>query len=105
MKNPKLIATALLAAAFTLAAGCAASETGSSVAQPAAAPVNGKVTDMTAFDAFIATRPTPAQFRGRYPDVTLVLPGQIATKELRLDNSRYFAELDSESRIKGGRFQ
>jgi hypothetical protein len=58
-----------------------------------------------AFDQFIATRPTPEEFRRVYPDVTLVLPGQIATKELRFNNSRYFAQLDEQNRISGGRFQ
>jgi len=65
----------------------------------------GRVTDLSAFDAFVALRPTPDQFRARYPDVRLVLPGEIATKELRMDNSRYFASLDAEGRIDGGKFQ
>lgn len=68
-------------------------------------PVPGYVTDVPAFERFIALRPTPEEFRRVYPDVTLVLPGQIATKELRLNNSRYFAELDEDGRIIGGRFQ
>jgi len=70
----------------------------------AAAPVPGKVSDLDAFGRFIASRPTPEQFRARYPDVKLVLPGDIATKEFRHDNSRYFADTDSEGRITGGRF-
>ncbi|WP_366449853.1 hypothetical protein [Fontimonas thermophila] len=68
-------------------------------------PVPGYVTDVPVFERFIALRPTPEEFRRVYPDVTLVLPGQIATKELRLNNSRYFAELDEDGRIIGGRFQ
>jgi hypothetical protein len=68
------------------------------------APVPGKVTDMAAFQKYLATRPTPEQFRAHYPDVKLVMPGDIATKEFRHDNSRYFAETDSEGRITGGRF-
>lgn len=71
----------------------------------AAAPVAGFVTDLSAFEAFVATQPTPEQFRARYPDVLLVLPGTITTKELRLNHSRYFAQLDANSRIVGGRFQ
>ena len=67
-------------------------------------PLRGKVTDMTAFERYIATKPTPAQFRAQYPDLTLVLPGDIATKEFRMDNSRYFAELDADGRIVGGKF-
>ncbi|HSW13291.1 MAG TPA: hypothetical protein VLI06_10665 [Solimonas sp.] len=69
------------------------------------APVAGKVSDMAAFERYIATRPTPAQFRAHYPDVLLVLPGDMATKELRMDHSRYFAQLDADGRITGGRFQ
>ncbi|MET3653857.1 LPS translocon maturation chaperone LptM [Dyella japonica] len=72
------------------------------VAAPAA--VRGFVTDMTAFDAFIATHPTPDQFKAAYPDVLLVLPGSIATREMRTNNSRYFAELDANGRITGGKF-
>lgn len=64
-----------------------------------------KVTDMSVFDAFIALRPTPEAFAKTYPGVALILPGMITTKELRMDNSRYFAELDGEGRISGGKFQ
>jgi predicted small lipoprotein YifL len=74
-------------------------------AAPAApAAVHGYVTDMKAFDAFIATHPTPDQFRAAYPDVLLVLPGTVATREFRNNNSRYFAELDANGRITGGKF-
>lgn len=68
-------------------------------------PRPGYVQDMAAFDQFIATRPTADGFRLLYPDVTLVLPGDMATRELRHDNSRYFADLDADGRISGGRFQ
>ncbi|PXV56986.1 Predicted small lipoprotein YifL [Dyella jiangningensis] len=74
---------------------------------PAAAapvPVHGFVTDMQAFDAFIDTHPTPEQFRAAYPDVLLVLPGTVATRELRSNNSRYFADVDANGRITGGKF-
>lgn len=74
-------------------------------AKPAAvAPVHGFVTDLKAFNAFIATHPTPAQFRAAYPDVLLVLPGDVSTRELRTNNSRYFAEQDKDGRITGGKF-
>jgi hypothetical protein len=66
--------------------------------------VPGKVEDVPAFDRFIAGKPTPEQFRKRYPDVKLVLPGEIATREFRMDRSRYFAELDADGRISGGKF-
>ncbi|WP_238481211.1 LPS translocon maturation chaperone LptM [Dyella telluris] len=76
--------------------------TATPVAAPA--PVHGFVTDTTAFDTFIATHPTPDQFRAAYPDVLLVLPGTVATREFRSNNSRYFAELDANGRITGGKF-
>lgn len=69
------------------------------------APVAGYVTDLPVFEEFIATQPTPEQFRARYPDVTLVMPGTITSKEMRLNRSRYFATLDAKGRITGGRFQ
>lgn len=88
-----------------LLAGCACMNSAADPAPPAPfAVVKGEVTDMAAFEAFIALRPTPAAFRATYPDVLLVLPGDIATKELRLNHSRFFAELDVEGRISGGRF-
>ncbi len=68
-------------------------------------PSAGYVTDMPRFDSFIAGRPTPEQFRQAYPDVLLVLPGDITTLELRDNNSRYFPELDESGCIVGGRFQ
>lgn len=64
----------------------------------------GKVEDLAAFERFIASRPTPDAFKAHYPDVRLVLPGAIATKELRTDRSRYFAEVDAQGRISGGKF-
>lgn len=67
-------------------------------------PVRGYVTDLKAFDAFIATHPTPEQFRTAYPDVLLVTPGMPSTRELRNDNSRYFPDLDKDGRITGGKF-
>lgn len=87
-----------------LLASCSCMNTAADPAPPPPAVVQGEVTDMAAFEAFIATRPTPAQFRSTYPDVQLVLPGDIASKELRLNKTRYFAELDAEGRISGGRF-
>lgn len=92
----------LLAAALALAA-CQGGLSMSNASAPH--PVAGFVTDMPAFEAFVAAAPTPEEFRRIYPDVTLVLPGQIATKELRFNNSRYFAQLDEQGRITGGKFQ
>lgn len=103
LNTARLLAPSLLLVA---AAACSAPPTQPEPAMPASeTPVAGFVTDLPAFERFIAGRPTPAQFRARYPDVTLVLPGQIATKEFRMNNSRYFATLDGEGRVTGGRFQ
>ena len=68
-------------------------------------PVPGFVTDLASFDAFIATTPTPEAVRARYPDVTLVLPGSIASKEFRTNRSRYFAEVNAAGNIVAGKFQ
>ena len=91
--------------AVVLLSGLALAACQHAAARPDPAPVAGHVTDIDAFNAWIATHPTPAQFRARYPDVLLVLPGAMATMEMRNDNSRYFAELDADGRITGGKFQ
>ncbi len=98
MKKPVLL--------FALAAltACAA-PLPSAEAEVTTAPQAGFVTDLDAFQRFIDTRPTATQFRARHPDVYLVMPGSITTKELRSNNSRYFAEFDSAGRIVGGKFQ
>lgn len=85
---------------FAVPAGCAAHD-----ATPLQEVRPGVVTHMPAFEAFIAARPTPAQFRRVYPGVLLVMPGDIATREYRTDNSRYFARLDEAGRITGGVLQ
>ena len=69
------------------------------------APVRTQITDLDAFNAFVATHPTPDALRKKYPGLTVVLPHDIATKELRTDNSRFFADIDAEGRVTGGRFQ
>lgn len=104
MRIPTGIASALVLLAAVAVAGC---QTGAmTAADPAPAETAAESTfDEAAFDAFIAGRPDPAAFRAAHPDILLVLPGDIATRELRLDHSRFFAELDGEGRITGGRFQ
>ena len=92
------LAAALVALA--LLGGCKAPL---SLAEPT--PIDGRVSDRRAFDAFIATQPGPFEFRRMYPDVTLVLPQDITTQELRTDNSRYFARLNPEGKIVSGEFR
>jgi hypothetical protein len=60
--------------------------------------------ESNAFNKFITGKPTPVEFRAAYSCVGLVLPGDIATMEMRTDNSRYFAQLDAHGRIVGGSF-
>jgi hypothetical protein len=67
-------------------------------------PVSGFVTDMAAFESFIATHPTATQFKTAYPDVLLVTPGMITTREMRSNNSRYYGKFDKDGRIVGGNF-
>ena len=98
MRAPLLLFTALALNA------CAAPVVPAEATPPVIPAPAYVVSDLTAFDAFIASQPTPEQFRARYPDVALLLPGSIATKELRLNRSRYFATLNAEGRITGGRF-
>lgn len=90
-----------VAAAMALGA-CSPQNDSVTVADPK--PVTGVVTDTDAFARFIGSRPTAEAFRKAYPDVTLVMPGDISTREMRHDNSRYFAEVDENGRISGGRF-
>ena len=62
------------------------------------------VVDLDQFNRLIATKPTVSEFRNAYSCVTLVLPGDISTREMRYDSSRYFAEMGEFGRITGGHF-
>lgn len=68
-------------------------------------PVRTRITDLDSFNAYIATHPTPEALRAQYPGLFVVMPGDLTTRELRGDNSRYFVELDAQGRVVGGRFQ
>jgi hypothetical protein len=87
-------------------AGCLSlTACGSSVSLAEPKPIRGTVNNMGVFQQFIATRPTPSEFRRIYPDVQLVLPQDIATMEMRYNNSRYFAQVDQQGKIVGGSFR
>jgi len=103
MKQTARSATILLVGMlFMLAAlGCSMTNAGPDLPEPRP----GVVTDLDAFQEFIALAPTPEQFREVYPGVVLILPGDVATREYRADNSRYFADLDDDGNITGGSFQ
>ncbi|QAU24597.1 hypothetical protein EO087_11860 [Dyella sp. M7H15-1] len=62
------------------------------------------VSSMGQFENFVATHPTPEQFKSMYPGVQLMLPGTVSTMEIRYDNSRFFPQLDKDDRIVGGDF-
>jgi len=96
---------AVLCFALLSLAACAAPPAQPTGVPMDTAPVAGFVADLPAFEQFIATQPTVEAFQARYPDVLLVLPGSMTTKEFRSNNSRYFAQLDEQGRIIGGRFQ
>lgn len=94
-----LAIAAMALAGCTRDAGAGSTATRACVAQPGAPAV-----PTAAFRDYLATRPTDAEFRARYPNITLVMPGDIATRELRLDCSRFFADVGIDGRIVGGRF-
>lgn len=106
-RNP-FLAPALI---LLILAGCAASPEADPPPAPTTPPSSPamtsrtSVTDLAAFEALIATRPTPAELRSRYPGLLVVMPEDISTRELRGDRSRYFVEIDGEGRVVGGRFQ
>lgn len=60
--------------------------------------------ERNAFSKFVAGKPTPVEFLTAYSCVSLVLPGDAATAEMRTDDSRYFAQLDAHGRVVGGSF-
>jgi hypothetical protein len=68
-------------------------------------PVRGPVTDTLAFANFIATRPTEEQFKSKYPDVVLVMPGQLATMDFKGRGERFQARTDADGRIIGGNLE
>jgi hypothetical protein len=62
------------------------------------------VSNLPGFESFIATHPTPQQFKALYPGVQLMLPGTLSSLDVRYDNTRFFPSLDKDGRIIGGDF-
>lgn len=58
--------------------------------------------DISELPAFVASRPTPEEFQQAFPDVWLILPGDIVSREVCSEYYRFIAELDGDGRIKGG---
>lgn len=81
-----------------LAAPAVATSSGSSTSDSGAPSLS----DRDAFHAFVESRPTPEEFESAYPDVWLILPGDIVSREVCSQYYRYVAELDAEGRIAGG---
>jgi len=86
----------LFAFLLSSAAGAATAETS------AQASGHGNLDDRAALHAFIQSRPTPAEFQEAYPDVWLILPGDIVSRDVCSQYYRFIAELDSNGRISGG---
>ena len=62
----------------------------------------GSLNDRSAFEAFVQLRPTPEEFEQAYPDLWLILPGDIVTREVCSQYYRFIAVLDADGRITGG---
>ena len=60
--------------------------------------------DVVAFQRLLATNPSPAELRAAFPEVLVILPDEMATREFRFDQSRFFAMLDDAGRVYGGEF-
>jgi hypothetical protein len=58
--------------------------------------------DISELPAFVASRPTPEEFQQAFPDVWLVLPGDIVSRSVCSQYYRFMAELDAKGRISGG---
>jgi hypothetical protein len=94
----RLLALSILGVAVALA-GC------HHATRPDGTKVDKKgVSNLQGFEAFIATHPTPEQFKAMYPGVQLMLSGTISTMEMRYDNTRFFPSQDKDGRIIGGDF-
>jgi len=66
---------------------------------------NGVWLDVLPFQQLMATAPDPQTLRDAYPEILVVLPGDIVTEEMRLDQSRFFARLGEDGLIYGGEFR
>jgi len=58
--------------------------------------------DISELPAFVASRPTPEEFQQAFPEIWLVLPGDIVSRSVCSEYFRFMAELDAEGRISGG---
>lgn len=58
--------------------------------------------DSAELRAFVESRPTPDEFHQAFPDVWLILPGDIVSRDTCSQYHRFIAELDPNGRISGG---
>ena len=94
----RLLALSILGVAVALS-GCHEAK------RPDGSKVDRKgVTDLAAFESFVATHPDAQQFKKLYPGVQLMLPGTVSTLDTRYDNTRFFPQLDKDGHIIGGDF-
>ena len=61
--------------------------------------------DISELPAFVASRPTPEEFQQAFPDVWLILPGDIVSRDVCSQYYRFVAELDTKGRISGGNLE
>lgn len=73
-----------------------------SVDSQGVAAASTPMTDISGIPAFIESRPTPEEFAQAFPDVWLVLPGDIVSRSFCSQYYRFIAKLDADGRIKGG---
>jgi hypothetical protein len=90
------IPIALCGVLLAMPVGAASADVSSQDSRP------GTLSDRPAFNAFIQSRPTPEEFQQAYPDVWLILPGDIVSRSFCSQYYHYVAELDAEGRITGG---
>ena len=91
-----LIPAVLFAFLLAIPAGAATPETS------AQASGHGNLDDRSALHAFIQSRPTPEEFQEAYPEIWLILPGDIVSRDVCSQYYRFIAELDANGRIRGG---
>jgi hypothetical protein len=64
------------------------------------------IVDPTAFLNYVENNhPTLVELKGVINCLTIVMPGDRTTMEIRVDNSRFFAITDGHGRIVGGSFR
>jgi hypothetical protein len=97
MRLYSLIPIAL--SASLLAAPATANTPEPAVLDPLAA---GSAKSISELPSFVALRPTPEEFQQAFPDVWLVLPGDIVSRSVCSQYYRFMAELDATGRISGG---